>query len=395
MINNENRIRADIKCFCTGCGLCHAINNNPFSIDNKGFPYPNMLNGNLEFYQNVCPVYYYYGKAKHDIWGICKKAVIGYSSNENTRFQSASGGALTELAIYLLRTKKVDGIIHTTFDPDDPTKTITCISTTEEEVKNRSGSRYSISVPLFEIKKNVKYNNRYAFIGKPCDVMALRQYKNYTGDLKNITVLMSFFCAGEPSCVAQNNLIKALNCKIEDIKELRYRGNGWPGYTTISLKNGSCSKLEYKYTWARYLGRDIRKICRFCLDGTGDAADIVAADFWYLKNGSPDFGEHEGRNIIIARTDIGQEVLDMAIQSGRLTVERNFTDYMDELNLYQPAQYKRKGTMKSMKNAMILCNKQFPKYSRSILNKYASHLKMTEKMKYFLGTIKRIIRKKI
>lgn len=209
MNKNDKKIRDDIKCFCTGCGLCHEINNNKFSNDSKGFPYPAEIKGSVDFYRNVCPVTYYFNESKHDIWGQCKKALVGYSSNNITRFQAASGGALTELAVYLLNSKTVEGIIHSTFDPNDPTKTVSCISTTEEEVKRRSGSRYSISTPLLEIKREIDCKKKYAFIGKPCDVMALRQYQNSTGDLKNIIILMSFFCAGEPSCIAQKKISRS------------------------------------------------------------------------------------------------------------------------------------------------------------------------------------------
>lgn len=80
--------------------------------------------------------------------GKYRKSFDSYSSNKKIRFKAASGGALTEICCYLLENKKVDAIIHTTYDPDDQTKTISCVSTTVEEVISRCGSRYGISVPL-------------------------------------------------------------------------------------------------------------------------------------------------------------------------------------------------------------------------------------------------------
>lgn len=71
---------------------------------------------------------------------------IGYSSNKKIRFKAASGGALTEICCYLLENKKVDAIIHTTYDPDDQTKTISCVSTTVEEVIHRNIVRAFLSL---------------------------------------------------------------------------------------------------------------------------------------------------------------------------------------------------------------------------------------------------------
>ena len=130
----------------------------------------------IRFYRNICPVFYYNEEVKHDIWGTIKGAYVGYSADPNIRYKAASGGALTEICIYLLNNKIVDGIIQTTFDPEDQTKTISVISHTANEVVERCGSRYSISVPLKNIINMMQEGKKYAFVGKPCDVMALRRY---------------------------------------------------------------------------------------------------------------------------------------------------------------------------------------------------------------------------
>lgn len=390
--------RKYIESYCTGCGLCHSVQYTKIAKDKRGFPSAVLQDDEkLSFYRNVCPVYYYDDIAKHDVWGIVKTAIVGYSSDDKLRYKAASGGALTELCCALLSSKTVDGILQTTYDPDDQTKTISVISRTEEEVKSRCGSRYSISVPLEHILQSIVSCERYAFVGKPCDVMALKRYFSVRPELeKTIPYLLSFFCAGEPSEAAQDALLNKMNCTHEECDSITYRGNGWPGYTTVVKKNGTVEKLEYKVTWGRYLGRDLRNICRFCMDGTGDCADIVCADFWHLdEKGYTDFSEHEGRNIIIARTNQGVELLNQAIRNNQIIVEEDFTSKMDEFHKYQPAQYKRKGTMKSALFSMRLFGKEIPHYSKSYLNKYGRHISPKEKLKYFIGITKRVIKGKV
>lgn len=387
-----------INKFCTGCGLCESCNLTTLKTIEKGFP--NVIlskEDEVDRYKDICPVYYYRKKCTSGIWGEIKSSIVAYSSNSETRFKAASGGALTEICVYLLESHKVDGIIQTKYKEGAPTETVTCISLTPDEVRNCCGSRYSISSPLKDILSVIDKEKKYAFVGKPCDVMALRNYINKNENYKGIIpILLSFFCAGEPSADAQKALVERLGSDLLSCKSITYRGNGWPGYTTVERIDGTTEKLDYNTAWGQYLGRDIRYICRFCLDGTGEAADIVCADFWYLnEEGKPDFSEHEGRNIVIARSLLGSEILNNTISSGKLILEENYLEKMPEFNTIQPHQYKRKSTMSSMIFAMRMCGKDVPIYSRSFLSQYSKHSSINEKMKAFYGTVKRIIQRRI
>ncbi len=387
-----------IKNYCAGCGLCEAANGKKLESDKRGFPTVVLSdNEDVSFYQEVCPVFYYQNECKDGIWGKVNTAIVTYSADEEIRFKAASGGALTELAIYLLEAGLVDGIVHTTYNVESPTETVSCISYSADAVRQRCGSRYSISVPLSDILHMVDKDKKYAFIGKPCDVMALRQYMNKHEEWQKVFYcLLSFFCAGEPSVDAQKALLNRMGLTLEECKEITYRGNGWPGYTTVKKSDGSECKLEYNTAWGQYLGRDLRNICRFCLDGTGEAADIACADFWCLtEEGKPDFSEHEGRNIAISRTAIGEKILADALASGKLVLEQDFTNKMDEFHKYQPHQYRRKNTMQSMMFAMKFCGRKVPKYNKSYLAEYAKHASNKQKFDAFLGIIKRVIRGRI
>lgn len=378
--------------------MCHSAVGNELICNKKGFPTSNLSEKtDVSFYQEICPVFYYNEQCIHDIWGKYNKSVVAYSSNSSTRFKAASGGALTELCAYLLENKYVDGIIHTTFDNDDTTKNITCVSTTRQELIERCGSRYSISVPLDNILQIAKSNKKYAFVGKPCDVMALRRYINYKPKYKEVFVcLLSFFCAGEPSVNAQKKLLMDMGSSTEKCKKITYRGNGWPGFTTVENKDGSIKKIEYKYAWGRYLGRDLRDACRYCMDGTGDSADLVCADFWQLdENEHPDFSEHDGRNIVISRSDFGKRILDGTIKAGGLDCECDFTNNMDELHKYQPNHFMRKSTMKTFLFTMKLFGRNVPEYSKSYLSKFSKNVSFGKKAHFFVGTTKRIIKKKL
>lgn len=387
-----------IEKYCSGCGLCESVGKAVLDTDLRQFPNVRVeKNADIGFFENVCPVFYYEKEAISAPWGVVDSAIVGYSSNADTRFRAASGGALTEIAIFLLESKRVDAVIQVGVDPADPTKTVVNVSKNRADVLRNCGSRYSISTPLKTIVQIVDPDMEYAFIGKPCDVMALKRYLIHNKQLSNsILYTLSFFCAGEPSVEAQNKMLTRMQVSKEECTSLTYRGNGWPGYTTAVTLDGTEHKLEYNEAWGQYLGRDIRYCCRFCMDGTGELADIVCADFWQLdKNGKPDFSEHDGRNIILCRNPEASKIVKQAILEDRIKAEDVFTDKMDDLRYYQPHQFRRKTTMESSILAMKLLRKQHPKFSKRNLKKYSFYATRDQKWQAFVGTVKRILKRKI
>lgn len=381
--------------YCIGCGLCKSELDVEMKENAKGYIYPEFLNKNEEFLKNVCPIMDNHIKAKeyNSIWGNIDMAVGAYAADADIRKKASSGGALTALALYLLDTGKVDGIIQVSQDASNPTKTVCQISTTREQVLNCCGSRYSISSPWYELSTKVDMTKKYAAIGKPCDILALRRLRDYDKKYTCIEYLLSFFCAGLPSQDAQRELLSKIGCKNEKCTSLTYRGNGWPGYTTAIDADGKEYTMEYSRAWGKILGRDVHPYCRLCIDGIGEAADISCGDGWYIKDGEPDFTERDGRNIVFTRNAIGTRLLKSAMESGYVVYEN--WENLDELKIIQKHQYTRKTTMKSKLLGYNLCLRKVPSYDGKLLSGYAKKASFKQKVKIFLGTVKRIVQRKI
>ena len=382
--------------YCTGCGLCASVRNVPFVKDNKGFSKPILTEDDLPFCESVCPVTgKLWDSQSGEIWGDKKQIYLGWSEDYEIREQASSGGVLTAMCLYLIEQGIVDGIIQTRRSELVPYATETIISKNREEILQCMGSRYSISTPLSDIKQSVESGKRYCFVGKPCDVYTLRAFMRQDAALKQSIVLtMSFFCAGVPSVDAQKKLLERLECKEEDCTELRYRGNGWPGFATAKNKNGLMKRITYDESWGQILGRDIRKICRFCMDGIGSFADIACGDAWYLKEGKPDFSEADGRNVIFARNKIGENFLLQAQSSGYVHLDK-YDSWTIDLPLIQRYQFERRATMKAMLLAMRLLGKSAPFYPPKLLTLYAKEASLNKEIKRFIGTFKRILQGKV
>lgn len=387
--------------YCTGCGLCHSVADVPFNTDEKGFVYPELSEDNITLLKKVCPAA---GNALNNhsdgsIWGTVRKAYLGFSMNEDVRFKAASGGVITALCLYLIDNKVVDGIIQTRKNSKDPRLTETIVSISHEDVMSCCGSRYSTSSPLMHIRHQIEKGKTYAFVGKPCDVSALRMYQKSSSDewVQQIKYLLTFYCAGQPSLVANNKLLTALGCNdVNNCADLRYRGYGWPGKGMVKFKDGSENTIDYEQLWMKILGRDTRRICRFCADGTGEYSDISCGDAWYLDSANkPDFTERPGRNIIFARTEEGLYLMMKATEAGYISAEVFNMERSNEIKMFQPYHYTRKASLSTLKIAMKLCRRDFPFYDMKKLHKFAKGFPLKSKLYRFLGTLQRIKQGKI
>jgi coenzyme F420 hydrogenase subunit beta len=395
---NKNNIYRD---YCSGCGLCHMDKNVQFSMDNDGFLKPDFENMNLpleNFLFKMCPVGGNYNKRldSNHIWGKALMVYLGYSNDDELRHRASSGGILSAVCVYLLESGKVNGIIQTLASEECALISKTVCNTTKEQIYGSCGSRYCSSSPLYNLLELVKPGEKYAIVAKPCDIQTLRNWLDDNPEKKcYFPYLLSFFCMGVPSYNANVELVNELGCSVKNLCSINYRGNGWPGYTIVTDKDGNVRKTEYGYSWGTVLGRDLRKICKFCLDGLGEGADISCGDAWYItSDNQPDFSEHDGRNVIFARTDIGAQVLDGASKKGYITLT-DYNNYEDNLKIIQKSQYDRRSSMISRYIAMRFLMQNVAKMKLKHLFKYAKHTDFNRLFHVFGGTVKRILKRSI
>lgn len=386
--------------YCSSCGLCASVFDCTLAKDNKGYLHPDMkyLNKNkIDKLSEVCPASSRYDRnLDGNIWGRYHSVYLGHSNDSKVQHEASSGGILTSISSYLLDYKKVDGVIHTAVKADSFYETETVVSRTSEEVCTRSGSRYAISSPLLTIKKYLNSDEKYCFIGKPCDVVVLRNYLKMHPEYKDkFPYILSFFCAGLPSNEAQKKLVEEMGLYDNEVSKLRYRGNGWPGYATAVTKDGKERTMDYNSSWGNVLGRDLMKICRFCIDGLGELADLSCGDAWYINyDGTPDFSEHSGRNVIFSRNRLGNDLIEEAYDNGYINIEKY--ENVQELNKSQHYQYSRRSTMLGQMIAMKVMRKSVPIYSGNLLLKYAIEGKQFRgNLQRVKGIISRSIRGKI
>ena len=367
--------------YCTGCGLCHSVIGTKMKQDEKGFLSPTAIRDvDIEFMKRTCMASGAFWKYTSDlkVWGNClRDPFYAYSNDQNLRKRASSGGVVSQIAIYLLENHLVDVIIETKFSEKSQIETETTITTNKNDIINCSGSRYTISSPLINIMNQLETGKKYAFIGKPCDVMALRNLKKHDQRIdSSIPYLISFMCAGIPSKQAENRLLSALSSNV------------------VTSNNGERKQMTYAESWGKILGRDVATVCRLCYDGIGTAADIACGDGWYIKDGNPDFEEHDGRNIVFIRTDVGKELFNKMIESNVISCETTSDPY-EELKIIQNYQYTRRTTMREKLFALKLCRRPIPAYALSMMRQLGKKATVKSRTRIFLGTLQRLYEKRI
>ena len=402
MVNSENRELpkavelepAQIRALCLGCGACASMVGLQMIEDSRGFfrPPAEAVDENCARY---CPVATLPTKYDENPWGEMLGSYLGWSSDSDVRRNASSGGVITTCLCYLLDAGLVDAVMQVGPDPSDPLFSEVRFNGAMDEVKACSGSRYVSCPALSRISEAVASGKRFAAVGKPCDIRALRNLVDSNQRFADtFPYLFSFFCAGLPSKNAVRRLDGQLNPEGKRLSSFRYRGNGWPGYATESFACGGEASMTYDDSWGKILGRDLEGYCRFCFDGLGEYADVSAGDAWYsLPNGKPDFSEHEGRNIVFGRTEKGQDLLRAMSSAGLLHLEE-FHDW-DYLRGIQARQFERKTTLAANLKILRLTGHKTVTADVAELGRYSKAFPFKERLMYAKGLLGRIVKGKI
>jgi coenzyme F420 hydrogenase subunit beta len=329
------------------------------------------------------------GDSFYAVWGSVLSVWEGYAADAQIRFEGSSGGAATGLAYYAINKLNMAGVLHIAARQDVPYLNQTVLSTTKEQLLSGAGSRYAPASPCDGLKMIQDAAGPCVFIGKPCDVAAVRKAMALRPKLaEKIGLTIAFFCAGTPSTQGTLKMLEAMGVKDPaSIRSLRYRGHGWPGMASVSYEDGGETKkseLTYDQSWGDILQKYRQWRCYICPDHIGEFADIAVADAWHRP-----VAEHQpGRSVIIARTPKGKNILEKAIQSG--FIEAQPVSY-DILTACRPGQEISLGNIWGRLCALWLARAVVPEYEGyQLFSLWWSKLSFRDKIRSFMSTVKRI-----
>lgn len=303
---------------CTGCGLCEDVCTHQaitIKLNKNGFLEPN-INVNLcvscHLCSKSCPIIENTKLPHRDISDA--QCFASWSLNPNIRYNSASGGTFSQVAIDFISKNDLAVVIGASLYPNNYVKHIAIFK--QEDLVLLQNSKYAQSHTkgiYIETLNLLKKGYSVLFSGTPCQIAAIYSYvsnKNYTGTLYTIEVI----CHGVPSQLYSD--IATQNAKALYIKSYRtklYGGENKSQRLTFETdkqhesKSNATTNQNFFYK-AFFSDTGLRKSCYTCIfSHLPRIADITLGDYWGIKNHSEE--RNKGINLMIINSKMGQQII--------------------------------------------------------------------------------------
>lgn len=389
---------------CSGCGLCAGLAPDAVAMETTqpGFLRPRqsapLTDAQEKAIREACPALSVASWSMADApaadfaWGPHRRILTGHATDPEVRFVGSSGGFLTALSQFALTTGLVDAVVTVKAGGEDaPLANPVQVVEDPADLLAAAGSRYGPSAPLSQIGALLEDGRRFLFVGKPCDVSALRQLGRSDDRVaRSFPFALSFFCGGIPSLSGTERVIEAMGLAPRDVRTFRYRGNGWPGKARAETRDGHSAEMDYETCWGGYLTRHVQFRCKICPDAVGGVADIACADAWFGgETGYPTFEDQAGRSLVMVRTEAGVQLLEAALAASAVECEPSS---LAEIELMQPSQKLRKTLVGARTKALTATFKPTPRFGGVMVRKAARAAPLRDRVRNFLGTTWRIVK---
>jgi len=393
---------------CTGCGACAwaepqrfamrdipTFGRRPGYVDNPA----DSTGKALECCPGVGLTHDYYSlsppvlKDLESCWGPVLAVHEGHAADPIMREKASSGGLASALATFALERMGAAGVLHVGQDPAHPLMNAPTFSESRSDVIASCGSRYSPASPCEALSRIEESMAPSVFIGKPCDVAAVRMAAAHSEGLaRNTAFTIGFFCAGVPSTRGLLDLLKQQGVKDpSQVTSMKFRGEGWTGNWVAKWHDAAGAErraeLSYADSWG-FLQAYRQWRCHICPDHSGEFADIAVGDPWYrpVTQGEP------GSSLIVVRTQRGCDILDAAVSAGYVTLTQQNVSHI--LPQSQKNLLKARGALWGRLTALRLAGVPVPNYEGfKTFEHWLKELSLFEKIQSVSGTLRRIYRR--
>lgn len=282
-----------------------------------------------------------------DVERFKKNAIECYASwskNEDTHFNSASGGLAYELSKWFIENggcvvgcafEVVDGMLTAKHVIVDTLDGLTKLSKSKYVHSNKDGIYKAVAEEL--------QRRKCLFIGVSCEVFALYEYLNVTKHDTTNLYTINLLCHGGCSPFAMTKHLESIEKKYgQKITNVTFRGGeyncNFVAYTgdEIIYRKGQFEDEYFFGFMAHTLYQPICHKCQFA--ETRRISDITLADFWGLSQDILVKAEGKGESLVLTHTEKGRMLFD-EIKNRIMFFERPFEEAVrDNTPLKEPTE---------------------------------------------------------
>ena len=260
-------------------------------------------------------------------------AYVGFAAEDGYRDRGSSGGMVSWVAAELLRTGRVDGVLHVA-PRDEPAapRFAYRISRSTGELEAGAKSRYypvELSGVLGEVRATP---GRYAVVGVPCFVKAVHLLRRADPLIaERVVHTLGLVCGHMKSAAMAESFAWQMGTEMPAVRRIDYRTKApdrpanWY-VAELGLRDGSTRRRHWwdmaDGDWGA--GFFQNAACNACDDVMAETADVSFGDAWV----EPHSSDWRGTNIVVVRSAEIHRLIEAARADGRLALEPVDADFV-------------------------------------------------------------------
>lgn len=244
--------------------------------------------------------------------GDCCGSWVGKALEDSVYENSQSGGAVTAILLALLEEDKICGAVNVVMPAGSPPRPELRISQNREDILAAQGSKYCPVPVVSALKDMKKYDKPVALVCLACHVHGIKNLlERMPGLSTKVGPVIGLICDRVMTLAAIDYLSYRAEIGEQQISTLEYRSKGWRGYPGDVRVTGIDNKEVFLPGTERMRVKDFftPARCRLCFDKMNILSDVTVGDPWGVEN----YDKEGGESVVIARTSIGLECVQAAI----------------------------------------------------------------------------------